>query len=589
MYENEYADSTVSFFKDKSWQIIKKDKSNVVNTLNPYQKKKRGEENNWSIIEVKENKNADFPTSELPGYILYESPFFLSKKGAEAGLSHLFYVRLYKEEDVSLLKVFAGESNVEILGNNKFMPLWYTLACTKKSAGNALEMANLFYESGEFSAAEPNLMVNYSPTCVNDEYFSDQWNLNNTGQYDGTSGVDIQICDAWEITSGSSDIVVAVVDHGIELDHPDLLNMFSLSYDTESGTQPSNVYGAHAIACSGIIGASADNSDGIAGIAPNCPLMSISNRLVLAPNVEQNLANGINWAWHNDADIISNSWGDNSLESSFIDNAIDSALTFGRNGLGCVVVFATGNDNDDVQYPANSNSDIIAVGAISPCGERKSPSSCDGEDWGSNYGAELDLVAPGVLIPTTDRQGNSGYNPDIAIHVLNGGTKISSDYDDDDYTVWFNGTSAAAPHVSGVAALILSVNPDLTQDEVRDIIESTCTKVGGYSYSTTTGRSNGTWDDEVGYGCVNAHAAVRAAMMQGVTISGSKRVCDEATYTIQNFDRLPEGVTVQWSVNNNILTLVSGQGTEACVFRKNETGISLVQAEILLNSQVIPF
>jgi subtilisin family serine protease len=269
LYENEYADSAVSFLEEKSWKIIKKDKSNVVNTLTPYRKDKGGKEHNWSIIEKNEGGNTDLSSSELPDYMLYVSPFFLSKNGEEAGLSHLFYVRLYKMEDINVLESFSSENNVEILGNNKFMPLWYTLACTKSSAGNALEMANLFYESGKFSAAEPDLMVDDLQQCVEDEYFSDQWNLDNTGQNGGTNGIDIQFCDARGITSGCNDIVVAVVDQGIEMNHPDLPNMFYLSYDTESGTQPSQVLGLHGTACAGIIGASTDSGDGIAGIAPN--------------------------------------------------------------------------------------------------------------------------------------------------------------------------------------------------------------------------------------------------------------------------------------------------------------------------------
>lgn len=167
-----------------------------------------------------------------------------------------------------------------------------------------------------------------------------------------------------------------------------------------------------------------------------------------------------------------------------LDDAISEALTKGRNGLGCVITFATGNDNSSVGYPANSNPKILAVGAISPCGERKSPSSCDGEGWGSNYGDEIDVVAPGVKIPTTSNTG---------------------------YTMTFNGTSSACPHVAGIAALVLSVNPSLTQSQVNDIIEQTAQKIGTYSYIQKIDRKNGTWNKEMGYGLCNAYAAVIAA------------------------------------------------------------------------------
>ena len=109
----------------------------------------------------------------------------------------------------------------------------------------------------------------------------------------------------------------------------------------------------------------------------------------------------------------------------------------------------------------------------------------------------MDIVAPGVLISTTDLTGNSGYNPNRQIHTTNGGNKITSDYANRDYTVWFNGTSSSAPYVAGVAALILSVNSSLTQKQVADIIETTARKVkqgtgaGQYNYVNTAGRPNG--------------------------------------------------------------------------------------------------
>lgn len=128
------------------------------------------------------------------------------------------------------------------------------------------------------------------------------------------------------------------MDQGIEMDHPDIEdNIFVLSFDTESGTQPSQVLGPHGTACAGIAGASADNDEGIAGVASDCQLMSVSNSLASTPNSRQRRADGINWAWHNGTDVISNSWG-SSVQYEIIDEAIDSALTYGRDRLGCVVV-----------------------------------------------------------------------------------------------------------------------------------------------------------------------------------------------------------------------------------------------------------
>lgn len=174
LYESSSADDAISFLEKKHWQVISKGNDNTVNTLKPYQKIEMTEKYSWAIIEKEELYSNDLSASQLPAYIIYISPFFLCGKEEEVGLSHLFYVRLFKSEDLTILENIAKENNVEIIGNNKFMPLWYTLACTKKSVGNAIEMANLFYESGKFNAAEPDLMVDDLPMCVDDDYFSYQ-------------------------------------------------------------------------------------------------------------------------------------------------------------------------------------------------------------------------------------------------------------------------------------------------------------------------------------------------------------------------------------------------------------------------------
>lgn len=364
------------------------------------------------------------------------SPYFKSQNSKKIGLTNFFYVKLKTTADVTLLEQYAKQTQCIIVKQDDFMPLWYVLSCTKSSDKNAMEMANQFLESGLFQFAEPDLMIDNILNCVNDTYFPQQWGLRNTGQYGGNAGIDIKACDAWNLSTGAN-INVAVVDQGIQLDHPDLqANIHSLSYDTENGTSPSIVRGDHATACAGIIGA-VGNTAGIRGVAPNCRLMSVSNTLGLAtPNIKQKLANGINWSVQNGAHVISNSWGHNDLVSSYIDDAITSAITNGRSGLGCIVVFASGNNNGEVIYPANSNPNILAVGAMSECGQRKSPTSCDNEStWGSNFGATLDVVAPGVLIPTTDRTSTNGYNPNIPIHTQNNGNRILTDYTNNDYTV----------------------------------------------------------------------------------------------------------------------------------------------------------
>jgi subtilisin family serine protease len=431
--------------------------------------------------------------------VILVSPYFKNQVAAKIGLSQYLNVKLKNTNDYSLLTQLADQYKLTIEGQNKYMPLWYTLSCSKVSGINALQAANTLFETGFFEAAEPDLMTDDGPKCVNDASFNNQWGHLNTGQGPGTAGIDINACEAWSITKGVSSIIISVLDEGIEMNHPDLqANIFGTGFDTESGTSPSQVLGSHGTACGGIVAAIDDNSIGVSGVAPNCRLMSVSNSLLGNTNSRVKRADGINWSYLNGAAVISNSWV-SATQHQVIDDAIADALTLGRGGLGTCVVFATGNDNlSTVGYPANAMTGILAIGAMSPCGERKNPASCDGESWwGSNYGTEIDVVAPGVLIPTTDRQGANGYNTAA-------GTAGN-------YTQTFNGTSSATPHVAALCGLILSANPCLTRIQVNNIIERTAQKVGGYSYVTTAGRSNGTWNSQMGYGLIDAEAAVKMA------------------------------------------------------------------------------
>ncbi|MDR2928688.1 MAG: S8 family serine peptidase [Cytophagaceae bacterium] len=441
-------------------------------------------------------------------------PNFITSKNIEIGMSSYFYVRLRKASDYDLLSKIAEQMSVVIVEQNAFLPLWYTLRCTKTTSDNTLNIANYFYETGLFASAVPDFLSD-DLFCSNDPDFSQLWGLNNTSN----PNIDINACAAWNVTRGDG-VSVSVLDQGIELTHIDLIsNVSSWSYDTESNSSPSQIFGDHGTHCAGTIGAVKDNNTQVTGVAPECTLMSISNSLYGTPNSRMKRADGINWAWQNGADVISNSWG-SSVQYDVIDEAIDNALEYGRNGKGTIVIFASGNDYGSVGYPANSNPDIIAVGAININGTRAGF---------SNYGTELDVVAPGV---------------DILSTLLNNSTGLNS------------GTSMATPHVAGVVALALSANPNLTGLQVRDIIESTAQKVGGYAYQTTTGRSNGSWDDEMGYGLIDAYAAVQAAASTGGCVSSFSNQTVTANTTIYGCSTLTvQNVTVAAGAK---LTIVSG-------------------------------
>ena len=119
------------------------------------------EEPNWAIIDNIDIEANPLERETTDKRVLYKAPFLLTKEGAEVGLSHLFHVKLKNEYDLPKLESLAREHKVTILGNNQFMLLWYTLACSKQSSGNALEVANKFFESGHFSGAEPDFISHF--------------------------------------------------------------------------------------------------------------------------------------------------------------------------------------------------------------------------------------------------------------------------------------------------------------------------------------------------------------------------------------------------------------------------------------------
>jgi len=486
--DNQQAADKKTLLNTPGVQVKSSSQSSTPGSLVPY-KNFKPESREIAIVE------SDREIRKMTGTaVVYEAPFYVNSAGEEAPLTDQFYVKLKNKGDVKLLEQLAKEHSVVIKGHNTFMPLWYTLGATSQSKGNALDLANVFYESGFFAASEPEFLFEIKTNCAYDPLFTSQWGLLNTGASFWTAGIDIKACGAWTCTKGDSAIIVAVVDDGVQLDHPDLPNMTALSYDAHTGTSPSVLRGSHGTPCAGIIGA-AHSGIANAGVAPNVKLMSVSIAYGSGGSTPAAFADAINFAWQNGADVISNSWYYDAWWTTVIEDAIADAIEYGRGGKGSTVVFSAGNTDGAITNPAGLNPDILVVGAGSPCGERKSPSSCDGESWwGGSYGTQLDVTAPGVLVPTTT--------------IYSG------------YTYTFNGTSAAAPHVSGVAALLYSLNPDLTREDLVDIIEQTAQKVGSYTYSTTTGRPNGNWNNEMGYGLIDAEAAVNLARTNLLTLFG---------------------------------------------------------------------
>ena len=447
-----------------------------MSSLKPLEKGVSERANNVSIANLSFGKSTTevqtaIATLNENKEVLVANPFIISGEDSILqGITDRFIVKLKFPADFPELEKLVKETNTQLLKQNDFEPSIYILIADKTSKGNALEMANYFHENGNFEFSEPSFLRIVRTQCTSEPSFNQQWGLQNTGQHNGISGADINVCQAWDVTRGREVISVAVLDEGVDLNHPDLVNNLLPGFDaTGNGSNGApQDDDAHGTACAGIIAATGNNGIGISGVAPNCQIIPV--RMIINGIIDSDewAADGINWAWQNGADILSNSWRFGT-QSNLITTAINNAINNGRDGLGCPVLFAAGNFNSGVVYPA-SLPNTIAVGAMSMCNERKRSSSnsnnvnqgvstdtqgtsCDGEDWwGSCFGNELDIVAPGVKILTTDISGQDGYE--------------SGDYTD------FNGTSSACPHAAGVMALILSVKSCLTQIDARRILET---------------------------------------------------------------------------------------------------------------------
>jgi len=384
-----------------------------------------------------------------------------------------------------------------------------------------------------------------------DPLLPDQWNITNTGQYGGTLGADMKVANVWALGYTGAGVKVAVIDLGVDLTHPDLQANLLPGYDATGNNSGGGVqydaYNFHGTCTAGII-AEVQNNIGGVGVAYNAKIIPIrlgigylTNQGISFNATDTQASDCFTFAVNNGADIISNSWTWGGSASAQIDAAIANTVNNGRSGKGTIVLFSTGNNNSSVQYPA-TNSNVIAVGASSPCDTRKTPTSCDGENWGGNYGTGLDVMAPGVDITTTTL------------------TTLGS------YVNNFNGTSAACPNVAGVCALILSAFPNLTGQQVRNKLESTCDKVGSYTYTANvSGQPNGTWCADAGYGRVDAYAAVAPS------IFGPTDICITQPYSY-SVTNLPAGATVTWSTTSNRVTLTQSGNTAYLQKNTNYTG-----------------
>ncbi len=408
-------------------------------------------------------------------------------------------VRLLHKSDFDKLEDLCRELDCTIIRNLIYTEQEFLITLSVQNAEEVLTITEIFSAEDFIEWAFPNL-VSQIELCSqsvteelnrlepNDVYFNKQWHLNT-----------IRAPEAWYYAdeTGDPNIIVAVLDTGVDIDHPDLENNIWTNpreipdngIDDDENGRKNDVHGwdfygndpnvngdSHGTKCAGLIAAQGNNETGVTGVTWNCKIMPIRFLGPVNPKtggssvMDTTIAAAIRYAAKSGADILSNSWDVANtpvIKSAIQDVTVEGGI--GRNGKGCVVFASSGNYGGPVIYPAKYQ-EVIAVGAI------------DVNDvvWDySCYGSALDIVAP------------SGCSNCETIY------KFWTTDNDGDYTDTMDGTSAACPIAAGVAALILSIDPDLTNSEVRNILLHSARDLG------LPGR-----DDDYGFGCVDAYAAV---------------------------------------------------------------------------------
>lgn len=354
------------------------------------------------------------------------------------------------------------------------------------------EMVEIFSKNPNVEYAEPNSIV-YAFDLPNDPFYSLQWHLDDSfvsNPYGGTNGGGINLDPGTRDITNGLGVIVAVLDTGVAYEDyeiyriaPDLVNTnFVLGYDFVNNDFHPNDDNAHGTHVTGTIAQNTNNGIGVAGVAPGVSIMPVKILDGNGGGTLAQLVDGIYYATDNGAKVISMSlgWPPGYFPGVSLTNALDYA-----NNQGVTCVAAAGNDGRNiVSYPAAYET-CIAVGATRYDETRARY---------SNYGSALDIMAPGGDMLRD--QNSDGYGDGVLQNTFNPDTK-----DPAAFSYWFfQGTSMATPHVSGVAALLISRGFATTPDDVRAALQSTAEDKG------TPG-----WDRYYGWGLVDAAAALNYA------------------------------------------------------------------------------
>jgi subtilisin family serine protease len=334
------------------------------------------------------------------------------------------------------------------------------------------EMARTMSLNPDVLYAGPNYRARIMVT-PNDPLFRYQYALNNTGQDIGAQGspsgkakADIRATIGWEETKGTAETIIAILDSGVDFDHPDIKNkIVSRGRDFANDDEDATDDNGHGTFVAGIAAADTNNDEGIAGVAWNCRILPVKVTDAEGSAWYDDLINGITWAADNGAQVINMSLGGDAA-----DNNLRDALSYAHE-RGVVITASAGNENTAVFYPAAYDAYCLAV-AATDYDDLRASYSC--------FGPEVDVAAPGEavlsLVPTWF------WGPEYLPYAFG------------------YGTSASSPHVAGLAALLKGLKPWLTADEIMEVIRFSSDDVNSGEHSGK--------DDYIGYGRINMEKAL---------------------------------------------------------------------------------
>lgn len=472
---------------------------------------------------------------------------------------------------VKMTRIFRPAGKYEQKHKEFGLDLWYEIKYN--NSADLQEIIRSYSDLSYIQIANPkySIIQNDSlPNETNDPSFAKQWHYKNTGQNSGTVDADINLEKAWTIETGNSNVIVAVEDGGIDGMHEDLIgnlwtnageiagngidddnngyvdDVHGYNFADNKGTIVAQDHGTHV---AGTIAAETNNGIGVSGIAGgtgNNDGVRLMSCQVFSNNNSDGFAEAFTYAADNGAVISQNSWGytsSGSYDQSELD-AIDYFITNagGSNEAmnGGIVIVAAGNDDDNADYYPAYYSPTLAVSAVN---------NKDQKAYYSNYGTWVDIAAPGG-------EQSVESDPKGILSTIPG-----NKYD------YYQGTSMACPHVSGVAALVVSYNyGNITASELRSILINNVDSIDDL---------NPTYAGKLGSGRLNAYKALtgKSSDDSGGDTEDTTTVSKYPVKLVITFDNYPSETS--WDIKDASNTIIESGGTYASETKGSTKTISM--------------